>query len=81
MAQEVFGDPNQIVLENYYFDQEGEQRYQIIGMTFTILLSVRPVSFSAWLRHSLHGTPIGMWSCNKAAGVPPAGRDRNCVEG
>jgi uncharacterized DUF497 family protein len=28
-AQEVFGDPNQVVAENYFVD--GEQRYQIIG--------------------------------------------------
>lgn len=30
-AQEVFSDPNQVVSENYFV--EGEQRYQIIGMT------------------------------------------------
>jgi hypothetical protein len=30
-AQEVFSDPNQVVSENYFLD--GEQRYQIIGMT------------------------------------------------
>jgi uncharacterized protein len=38
MAEEVFRDPNQIVLENYYFEYEGEQRYQIIGMTQNLLL-------------------------------------------
>ncbi len=30
-AQEVFEDPNQVVTPNYFID--GEQRYQIIGMT------------------------------------------------
>jgi uncharacterized protein len=35
-AQEVFGDPNQVVSENYLVD--GEQRYQIIGMTKGLVL-------------------------------------------
>jgi uncharacterized DUF497 family protein len=35
-AQEVFSDPNQIVSENYFVD--GEQRYQIIGMTEGLVL-------------------------------------------
>ena len=28
-----FADPNQIVAENYYFEDEGEQRHLAIGMT------------------------------------------------
>jgi uncharacterized DUF497 family protein len=35
-AQEVFSDPNQVVSENYFV--EGEQRYQIIGMTKGLVL-------------------------------------------
>lgn len=38
MAQEVFDDPNQVVLENYFFQDEREQRLQIIGMTRQLLL-------------------------------------------
>jgi uncharacterized protein len=37
-AQEVFDDPNQVVLENSFLKDEGEQRYQVIGMTRTLLL-------------------------------------------
>ena len=33
MAREAFADPNHIVTENYHFEDEGEQRYLIIGMT------------------------------------------------
>ena len=36
MAQEVFDDPNQVVLENY--EDDSEQRFQIIGMTRDVLL-------------------------------------------
>jgi uncharacterized protein len=36
-AQEVFDDPNQVVFENYLFD-DAEQRYQIIGMTRNLIL-------------------------------------------
>jgi uncharacterized DUF497 family protein len=35
-AQEVFSDPNQVVSEDYFV--EGEQRYQIIGMTKSLAL-------------------------------------------
>jgi len=35
-AQDVFSDPNQVVSENYFVD--GEQRYQIIGMTKRLVL-------------------------------------------
>ena len=37
-AQEVFDDPNQVTMENYWFTEEGEQRLQIIGMTKGLLL-------------------------------------------
>lgn len=33
LAQEVFDDPNQVILENYSYADESEQRFQIIGMT------------------------------------------------
>jgi hypothetical protein len=31
MAARIFDDPNHIVTENYFIEQEGEQRYQGIG--------------------------------------------------
>ncbi len=34
-AEQAFGDPNQVVVENYWFADEGEQRYQMIGPTAT----------------------------------------------
>ena len=37
-AQEVFNDPNQVVMENYFYAEDGEQRYQIIGMTNNLVL-------------------------------------------
>ena len=33
IAQEVFDDPNHVAGTNYFFEAEGEQRYQVIGMT------------------------------------------------
>ena len=33
MAEEVFDDPNHIAADNYFIQSEGEQRYQVIGMT------------------------------------------------
>ncbi len=33
LAQEVFDDPHQVILENYSYADESEQRFQIIGMT------------------------------------------------
>lgn len=33
MAAEVFEDPNHVVGDNYFIESDGEQRYQIIGMT------------------------------------------------
>lgn len=38
MAREVFDDPRQVVLENYFFEAEREQRFQIIGMTHQLVL-------------------------------------------
>jgi len=38
MAQEVFDDPNHIAAENYFIDRDGEQRYQIIGMSRNLVL-------------------------------------------
>jgi uncharacterized DUF497 family protein len=32
-AREVFDDPNHVVLENYRLIEEGEQRYQAIGLS------------------------------------------------
>jgi uncharacterized protein len=37
-AIEVFDDPNQVVTENYFIADQGEQRYQIIGMTRGLVL-------------------------------------------
>jgi len=37
-AKEVFDDPYQVVLENYFFQDEREQRLQIIGMTRKLVL-------------------------------------------
>ena len=37
-AVEVFSDPGQVVSENYYIGDQGEQRHQIIGMTGRLLL-------------------------------------------
>lgn len=32
-AKEVFDDPNHVAAESYFVQSEGEQRYQVIGMT------------------------------------------------
>jgi uncharacterized DUF497 family protein len=37
-ATEVFDDPNHVAGENYFAEWEGEQRYQIIGMTRRLIL-------------------------------------------
>jgi uncharacterized DUF497 family protein len=37
-AKEAFGDPNHVAAENYFVDAEGEQRYQLIGMTRKLML-------------------------------------------
>jgi uncharacterized DUF497 family protein len=41
-ATEVFSDPNQVTVENYFIEDQGEQRYGIIGLTlgFVLLLVV-----------------------------------------
>jgi len=38
----VFSDPNQVTVENYFIEDQGEQRYGIIGLTlgFVLLLVV-----------------------------------------
>jgi hypothetical protein len=38
LAQEVFEDEHHVILENYYFAGEGEQRMQTIGMSRDMLL-------------------------------------------
>src|SRR6266700_7486246 len=37
-AVEAFGDPNQVVRENYFVEDDGEQRYGLIGMTRSLVL-------------------------------------------
>jgi uncharacterized protein len=37
-AVEVFDDPHHLVLDNYFLEDQGEQRYQIIGITRNLLL-------------------------------------------
>ena len=37
-AAEIFDDPNQVVGENYFMEDAGEQRFQIIGMTRGLVL-------------------------------------------
>jgi uncharacterized DUF497 family protein len=37
-AKEIFSDPNQVTLENYYIEDQGEQRYGIVGLTFGLVL-------------------------------------------
>ncbi len=32
-AREIFSDPGQVVFENYHIEDQGEQRYTIVGMT------------------------------------------------
>ena len=32
-AVEIFDDPNHVVGENYFMEDAGEQRFQMIGMT------------------------------------------------
>jgi hypothetical protein len=41
-AAEVFDDPNQVVGDNYFIKSDGEQRYQVIGMSrgLALLLAV-----------------------------------------
>lgn len=37
-AMEAFRDPYHIIMENYFFADETEQRYQAIGMTTKLLV-------------------------------------------
>jgi uncharacterized DUF497 family protein len=37
-AAEVFDDSNYVVAENYFIESDGEQRYQVIGMTRRLVL-------------------------------------------
>jgi hypothetical protein len=37
-ATEVFSDPNQVTIENYFIEDRGEQRYGIIGLTLDLVL-------------------------------------------
>jgi uncharacterized DUF497 family protein len=37
-AAEVFDDPNHVVGDNYFVENDGEQRYQVIGMTRKLVL-------------------------------------------
>ena len=37
-AAEVFDDPNHVVGDNYFIESDGEQRYQVIGMTRRMVL-------------------------------------------
>jgi hypothetical protein len=37
-ATEIFDDPNHVVGDNYFMEESGEQRFQIIGMTRKLLL-------------------------------------------
>jgi uncharacterized DUF497 family protein len=37
-AAEVFDDPHHVVGDNYFVESDGEQRYQVIGMTRKLIL-------------------------------------------
>jgi uncharacterized DUF497 family protein len=37
-AKEVFDDPDHVAGENYFIERDGEQRYQLIGMTRNLVL-------------------------------------------
>jgi len=37
-AIEVFKDPHHFIMENYFFAEETEQRYQAVGMTTKLLV-------------------------------------------
>ena len=38
MAARIFDDPNHVVTENYFIEEEGEQRYQAIGTSGGVVL-------------------------------------------
>lgn len=37
-ATEVFSDPNHVASENYFVEDQGEQRYGVIGLTAGLVL-------------------------------------------
>ena len=37
-AKEVFSDPNQVTSRDYHIQDQGEQRFGIIGLTFELIL-------------------------------------------
>ena len=37
-AAAVFDDPNHVAAENHFVEYDGEQRYQVIGMTRSLVL-------------------------------------------
>jgi uncharacterized DUF497 family protein len=37
-AKEVFSDPNHVTSENYFIEDQGEQRYGMIGLTLNLIL-------------------------------------------
>jgi uncharacterized DUF497 family protein len=37
-AKEVFDDPHHVAADNYFIETDGQQRYQIIGMTRNLVL-------------------------------------------
>ena len=37
-AAEVFDNPNHVAGDNYFIESDGEQRYQVIGMTRRLVL-------------------------------------------
>ncbi|MCX6613599.1 MAG: BrnT family toxin [Acidobacteria bacterium] len=37
-ASEIFDDPNHVAGNNYFIEESGEQRFQIIGMTRNLVL-------------------------------------------
>ena len=38
MAAKIFHDPNHLVTDNYFIEEEGEQRYQAIGTSRGLVL-------------------------------------------
>jgi len=37
-AIEVFSDPNHLIQENYFIEDQGEQRYGLLGMSYGLVL-------------------------------------------
>jgi uncharacterized protein len=54
MAKEVFDDPNHVATDNYFIESEGEQRYQVIGMTRGLVLLLVVFVDSAESDHVIH---------------------------